>query len=60
MAFTQQKLFEAAWKELYPGMIERIARAWGRKAAASRPVESRDQHHRHRFPDTNTAPGRKS
>src|SRR5207237_6263547 len=23
--FSQQKLFEAAWKALYPGMIERIA-----------------------------------
>jgi len=23
--FSQQRLFEAAWKELYPGMIERIA-----------------------------------
>ena len=27
--FSQQKLFEAAWKELYPGMIERIALAQG-------------------------------
>src|SRR5882757_9144232 len=28
-AFSQQKLFEAAWKELYPGMIERIALSQG-------------------------------
>ena len=28
-AFSQQKLFEAAWKELSPGMIERIALSQG-------------------------------
>src|SRR5882724_6881139 len=28
-SFSQQKLFEAAWKELYPGMIERIALSQG-------------------------------
>ena len=27
--FSQQRLFEAAWKELYPGMIERIALSQG-------------------------------
>lgn len=27
--YSQQKLFEAAWKELYPGMIERIALSQG-------------------------------
>lgn len=27
--FSQQKLFEAAWRELYPGMIERIALSQG-------------------------------
>jgi sulfide dehydrogenase [flavocytochrome c] flavoprotein subunit len=27
--FSQQKLFEAAWKELYPGMIERIGLSQG-------------------------------
>jgi NADPH-dependent 2,4-dienoyl-CoA reductase/sulfur reductase-like enzyme len=27
--FSQQKLFEAAWKELYPGIIERIALSQG-------------------------------
>jgi sulfide dehydrogenase [flavocytochrome c] flavoprotein subunit len=27
--FSQQKLFEAAWKELYPGLIERIALSQG-------------------------------
>ena len=30
--FSQQKLFEAAWKELYPGMIERIALSQGGRA----------------------------
>lgn len=28
-SFSQQKLFEPAWKELYPGMIERIALSQG-------------------------------
>ena len=27
--FSQQRLFEAAWKELYPGMVERIALSQG-------------------------------
>jgi NADPH-dependent 2,4-dienoyl-CoA reductase/sulfur reductase-like enzyme len=27
--YSQQRLFEAAWKELYPGMIERIALSQG-------------------------------
>lgn len=27
--YSQQKLFEAAWKQLYPGMIERIALSQG-------------------------------
>jgi sulfide dehydrogenase [flavocytochrome c] flavoprotein subunit len=27
--FSQQRLFESAWKELYPGMIERIALSQG-------------------------------
>jgi sulfide dehydrogenase [flavocytochrome c] flavoprotein subunit len=27
--FSQQRLFEAAWKELYPGLIERIALSQG-------------------------------
>ena len=46
MAFSQQRLFENAWKELYPGMIERVV------AVARRPGDigrSCDQHHRHRF-----------
>ena len=32
--FSQQKLFEAAWKELYPGMIERIALSQGGRVTA--------------------------
>src|SRR5262249_45502158 len=28
-SYSQQKLFEAAWKEVYPGMIERIALSQG-------------------------------
>lgn len=28
-SFSQQRLFETAWKELYPGMIERIALSQG-------------------------------
>ncbi|MCP4616037.1 MAG: FAD-dependent oxidoreductase [Bradyrhizobium sp.] len=28
-SYSQQRLFEAAWKELYPGMIERIALSQG-------------------------------
>lgn len=28
-AFSKQKLFEAAWKELYPGMIEWVALSFG-------------------------------
>ena len=45
-AFSQQRLFENAWKELYPGMIERIVAVAGRQGDVGR---SRDQHHRHRF-----------
>ena len=43
--YSQQKLFEAAWKELYPGMIERIALSQGGRVTSVDPV---DQHHRHR------------
>jgi sulfide dehydrogenase [flavocytochrome c] flavoprotein chain len=28
-AFSQQRLFESAWKELYPGMIERVSLSQG-------------------------------
>jgi sulfide dehydrogenase [flavocytochrome c] flavoprotein subunit len=36
--FPQQKLFEAAWKELYPGMIERIALSQGGRVTAVDPA----------------------
>ena len=35
--FSQQKLFEAAWKELYPGMIERIALSQGGRVTSVDP-----------------------
>jgi NADPH-dependent 2,4-dienoyl-CoA reductase/sulfur reductase-like enzyme len=37
-AFPQQRLFESAWKELYPGMIERIALSQGGRVVAVDPV----------------------
>jgi len=37
-AFSQQRLFEAAWKELYPGMIERIALSQGGRATSVDPA----------------------
>src|SRR4051795_10977857 len=36
--FSQQRLFEAAWKELYPGMIERIALSQGGRATSVDPA----------------------
>jgi NADPH-dependent 2,4-dienoyl-CoA reductase/sulfur reductase-like enzyme len=36
--FSQQRLFEAAWKELYPGMIERIALSQGGRVTAVDPA----------------------
>jgi NADPH-dependent 2,4-dienoyl-CoA reductase/sulfur reductase-like enzyme len=33
-AFPQQRLFEAAWQDLYPGMIERIALSQGGRVTA--------------------------
>ena len=36
--FSQQKLFEAAWKELYPGMIERIALSQGGRVTSVDPA----------------------
>ena len=45
-AFPQQRLFENAWKELYPGMIERISLSQGGRVTS---VDASDQHHRHRF-----------
>ncbi len=36
--FSQQKLFEAAWKELYPGLIERIALSQGGRVTSVDPA----------------------
>ena len=36
--FSQQQLFEAAWKELYPGMIERIALSQGGRVTSVDPA----------------------
>jgi sulfide dehydrogenase [flavocytochrome c] flavoprotein subunit len=36
--FSQQRLFEAAWKELYPGMIERIALSQGGRVTSVDPA----------------------
>jgi NADPH-dependent 2,4-dienoyl-CoA reductase/sulfur reductase-like enzyme len=36
--FSQQKLFEAAWKELYPGMIERIGLSQGGRVTSVEPA----------------------
>jgi sulfide dehydrogenase [flavocytochrome c] flavoprotein subunit len=33
-AFSQQRLFENAWKELYPGMIERVSLSQGGRVVA--------------------------
>jgi sulfide dehydrogenase [flavocytochrome c] flavoprotein chain len=38
--FSQQRLFEAAWKELYPGMIERIALSQGGRVISVDPATS--------------------
>jgi NADPH-dependent 2,4-dienoyl-CoA reductase/sulfur reductase-like enzyme len=35
--YSQQKLFEAAWKELYPGMIERIGLSQGGRVTSVDP-----------------------
>ena len=35
--YSQQRLFEAAWKELYPGMIERIALSQGGRVTSVDP-----------------------
>jgi len=35
--FSQQRLFESAWKELYPGMIERIALSQGGRVTSVDP-----------------------
>jgi sulfide dehydrogenase [flavocytochrome c] flavoprotein subunit len=37
-AFPQQRLFENAWKELYPGMIERIALSQGGRVVSVDPA----------------------
>ena len=36
--YSQQRLFEAAWKELYPGMIERIALSQGGRVTSVDPA----------------------
>src|SRR6201987_5204453 len=36
--FSQQRLFENAWKELYPGMIERIALSQGGRVVSVEPA----------------------
>jgi NADPH-dependent 2,4-dienoyl-CoA reductase/sulfur reductase-like enzyme len=36
--FTQQRLFENAWKELYPGMIERVALSEGGRVTSVDPA----------------------
>ncbi len=36
--FSQQKLFEAAWQELYPGLIERIALSQGGRVTSVDPA----------------------
>jgi sulfide dehydrogenase [flavocytochrome c] flavoprotein chain len=38
--FSQQRLFENAWKELYPGMIERIALSQGGRVTSVDPATS--------------------
>jgi sulfide dehydrogenase [flavocytochrome c] flavoprotein chain len=37
-AFPQQRLFENAWKELYPGMIERVSLSQGGRVVAVDPA----------------------
>jgi sulfide dehydrogenase [flavocytochrome c] flavoprotein chain len=39
-AFSQQRLFENAWKELYPGIIERIALSQGGRVVSVDPATS--------------------
>jgi sulfide dehydrogenase [flavocytochrome c] flavoprotein subunit len=39
-AFPQQRLFENAWKELYPGMIERIALSQGGRVVSVDPASN--------------------
>jgi sulfide dehydrogenase [flavocytochrome c] flavoprotein chain len=39
-AFPQQRLFENAWKQLYPGMIERIALSQGGRVVSVDPATS--------------------
>jgi NADPH-dependent 2,4-dienoyl-CoA reductase/sulfur reductase-like enzyme len=39
-AFPQQRLFENAWKELYPGMIERISLSQGGRVTSVEPATS--------------------
>jgi sulfide dehydrogenase [flavocytochrome c] flavoprotein chain len=37
-AFSQQRLFESAWKELYPGMIERVSLSQGGRVVSVDPA----------------------
>jgi NADPH-dependent 2,4-dienoyl-CoA reductase/sulfur reductase-like enzyme len=39
-AFPQQRLFENAWKELYPGMIERVSLSQGGRVTSVDPATS--------------------
>jgi NADPH-dependent 2,4-dienoyl-CoA reductase/sulfur reductase-like enzyme len=39
-AFPQQRLFENAWKELYPGMIERVSLSQGGRGTSVDPATS--------------------
>jgi sulfide dehydrogenase [flavocytochrome c] flavoprotein subunit len=39
-AFPQQRLFENAWKELYPGMIERVALSQGGRVVSVDPAQN--------------------
>ena len=52
-SFTMQKLFEAAWKELYPGMIEWVGLSNG---GALSSVDAGDENARHRL---RQVPGRR-
>ncbi len=45
-AFSKQRLFQNAWKELYPGLIEWVSLSQGRQGHRGR---ARDQDARHRF-----------
>ncbi len=54
--FSKQRLFQNAWKELYPGMIEWVSLSQGGKVNARR---FRDQHADHRFRQSHRAGGQR-